>query len=523
MFGIRRKHKAQKAIAEVHQTLMQTNLTTAGNVGASNKEGRGFQVYTMSQLMGITGTAKDGSRVTGYYEQPIFYLTLEERISIFRLCSPVFAVITSRMNRISGMEWKVVADKQQEDKLYERLKSLKQVCDEYKETQDLPFQVARQRLIQEIRSTLPDILPDLSNFQKSLIRWKRRIDAQKVDSADWAREWVMQPNINDKFPDLTKKMIADLMIHGSVALYKDVTSNKVENVYALPGGTVLPLKNVYAGGVQGFVQIMLGYAPQIFFGNELAYASYIPTTARSHGFIPLEALINKISESLLFDKLMADQADGTRLPEKMVIIANASPFGSMDKEFNVPVDEDEQKRVEQKLNTPKKGAIMTFTGNNATVVDLSRENTMQIQMQRQKDIREEVGLIFQATPMEMSLAGGDNTSGRSTSEAQEQIYHSSGILPIVKILETLWNYDILPYRFGPGYKIEFSVEKSEKEEMETLKAKMDTGVFSINEVRTDDLNLDPFPDEKFDVPIAGGGAQEGQEGQEGGNPLAGMM
>lgn len=514
------KRTAHKAIAGVHETLMQTNLSDAGAV--SQKDGRGYQIYTMSQLMGITGAAKDGSRVTGYYEQPIFYLTLEERVSIFRLCSPVFSVVTSRMNRISGMDWTVVSDKYQEDKLYERLRALKQVCDEYKDSKEVAFQIARQKLMTELRTTLPDILPDLSNFQNALIRWKRRIANQKTQSGDWVKDWMMQPNINDKFPDLTKKMIMDLMIHGSVAMYKETMNNKVENVYALPGGTVLPLKNVFAGGVQGFVQIMLGYEPQIMYGNEMAFATYIPTTARSHGFIPLEALINKISESLLFDKLMADQADGSKPPEKMVIIANASPFGSMDKEFNIPMDQDEQKRVEQKLNTPKKGAIMTFTGNTATVVDLSRENTMSIQMQRQKDIREEVGLIFQATPMEMSLAGGDNTSGRSTSEAQEQIYHSSGVLPIVKILETMWNYDILPYRFGPGYKLEFSVEKSEKEKMETLKAKMDTGVFSINEVRSDDLNLDPFPDEKFDVPQAGGGA--GQEaGGEGANPMGGIM
>jgi hypothetical protein len=514
-----KRNKAQKAIAGVHETLMQTNMSEAGAV--SQRDGRGYQVYTMSQLMGITGAAKDGSRVTGYYEQPIFYLTLEERVSIFRLCSPVFSVVTSRMNRISGMDWTVVCDKYQEDKLYERLRALKQVCDEYQSSKEVPFQVARQKLLQEIRTTLPDVLPDLSNFQNALIRWKRRIAHQKTQSGEWVKDWMMQPNINDKFPDLTKKMIMDLMVHGSVAMYKETMNNKVENVYALPGGTVLPLKNVFAGGVQGFVQIMLGYEPQIMYGNEMAYATYIPTTARSHGFIPLEALINKISESLLFDKLMADQADGTKLPEKMVIIANASPFGTMDKEFNIPIDQDEQKRVEQKLNTPKKGAIMTFTGNTATVVDLSRENTMSIQMQRQKDIREEVGLIFQATPMEMSLSGSDDTSGRSTSEAQERIYHSSGVLPIVKILETLWNYDILPYRFGPGYKLEFSVEKSEKEEMETLKAKMDTGVFSINEVRSDDLNLDPFPDEKFDVPQAGGGA--GDAGGEGANPMGGGM
>jgi hypothetical protein len=49
---------------------------------------------------------------------------------------------------------------------------------------------------------------------------------------------------------------------------------------------------------------------------------------------------------------------------------------------------------------------------------------------------------------------------------------------------------------------------------------MDTGVYSINEVRTDDLNLDPFNDKKFDVPQApsnaGGDEQQGQADQAGG-------
>ena len=131
----------------------------------------------------------------------------------------MYSVITSRMNRIAGMDWKIVSDKQQEDKLYERLKDLKQICDEYKETVEMPYQIARQKLIQEIRMTMPDVLPDLSNFQSALIRWKRRIQSQSTDQADWIREWVMQPNITDKFPDFTKKQIMDLMVHGASATY----------------------------------------------------------------------------------------------------------------------------------------------------------------------------------------------------------------------------------------------------------------------------------------------------------------
>ena len=58
--------------------------------------------------------------------------------------------------------------------------------------------------------------------------------------------------------------------------------------------------------------------------------------------------------------------------------------------------------------------------------------------------------------------------------------------------------------------------------MEALKAKMDTGVYSINEVRTDDLNLDPFNDKKFDVPQAPSNAG-GDEQQQGQSPNGGLF
>jgi hypothetical protein len=493
------KRKVEKNLAQANDTLSPNNI--AGVAGYN--EGRGIQIYTMSQLMGITGNAKGGERIHGRHEQPLFYLSIEERINIYRLCAPVFAVVTSRMNRIAGLDWHVNFDKDYEDKTYEALKTYAQIYNEYLSSTKLEHLVVKSRMLQEIKKHLPDVLDDMSNFQTALSRWRRRIQTQNSDNANEVASWLKQPNIEDKFEDFVKKMIFDLMIHGAFSVYKENLNGMMENIYALPGGTVLPLKNIYAGGVQGFVQVITGFQPQIFFANELAYTNYIPSTARNYGFIPLEALINKIAETLMFDKLMAEQADGTKMPEKMVIVSNPSPFGSEQNDYKVPLDVDEQHRVEKKINTPIKGAIMTFTGNTATVVDLTRENTMAAQMTRQKDIREEVGMVFQATPMEMSLDGSENTSGRSTSETQESIFRSSGILPIIKIIEAFFEQDILPFKFGTGFKLEFNIEKSEREKMEALQAKMNTGLFSVNEVRVDDLNLDPYSDPKYDFPQGG--------------------
>jgi hypothetical protein len=490
----------EKTIADVNETL-HPRIPSLAIGNETNK--RGMNVYTISQLMAITGKDKDGKHLTGTYDQSIFYLNYDERIQIFRLCSPVNAVVSNRMNVIAGLDFDIVSDKKNEDKIAEQLKNYRDFYKEIEKQIDIKYVIAKGSIVRDVQYILPDCLPDLSNFDKAMLRWKKRIQLVNAEESDWIKEWILQPNVNDRYEEFIKKIIFDLLIHGNFAIYKESLGGKIENLYALPGGTVIPLKNKFVSGTNAYVQVTNRMdEPQIFFSDEISYANYMPSTARAYGFIPLEALINKIAESLLFDRLMADQADGTKPPEKMIIIAENSPFGDLGKEFQIPIDPDEQQRIEAKVNAPKKNAIMTFSGNTVQVVDLSRENTMSIQMQRQKDIREEVGMVFQATSMEMNLAGGDNVSGRSTAEAQREIYFSRGINPIIKTIEQVYNRDILPFRFGAGWKLEYKAGKDETEEMELLQRKVQTGLYSVNELRIDELNENPFPGEQFDVPSA---------------------
>lgn len=502
----RREIQVNKAIADIEQTLSPLNI----NIDANNR--RGAMVYSLSQLMAITGTTKDGKRATVNYDQSIFYLSFEDRINIFRSCIPVHAVVANRMNTISAFDFEIISEKKTEDRIYERLKNLKNIYDEYKNTTEPKYLIVKGVIYKELTETLIDMLPDFSNFNTSLLRWRKRIKDMNVDKGDWIKSWMMQPNINDTYESFIKKAIFDLMIHGNFACYKECLNNKIENIYLLPGGSVFPVKNKYAGGANSYVQVMQGFTdPKIYFDDELSYFDWLPNTARSYGFQPLEALINKIAETMFFDKLMADQADGTSVPEKMVIVTDQNPFGDLSKEFTTPINSDEQKRIENKINTPLKGKVMTFSGNNVQVVDLSRENTMGIQIQRQKDIREEVGLIFQATSQEMNLTGSDTLSGRSTAEAQREIYHSRAVLPIIKIMQIFWERNILPFRFGPGWHIEYNSGKSESEDIELLGKKMATGIYSVNEIREIELNIDPFKDEQFNQPSGAAQKPDGSQ------------
>jgi len=495
-------------IADLQQTL---NMSPAG-VREEEFNQRGLQVYTTSQLMGITGRTQDGSRLFGYYDQPIYYLTLDERLAIFRLCAPVNAVVTSRMNTISAMDFEVIPDKKIEDRKYDSLKKMKTVFDEYIGSNSTPHKIAALAISGEIKKTLPDILPDLSNFNSAALRWHRRNQTQKVEQAEWIRDWMMRPNSRDRYEDIIKMMVQDLMIHGSNCLYKQVVDGKLENVYCLPGGSVLPLRSKFVGGITAYAQMTnVVDDPLIYFENEVSYASYCPTSARGYGFIPLEALINAVAEILLFQQLCAEQADGTRPPEKMVIVTNNSPFGDLDKSQSIPIPVEEQKRIEKKLNTPKKDRIVTMTGNGATIVDISKENLMAIQMMREKDLLNLVGMVFQATPMEMNLAGSDNTSGRETSETQKDTYYSRAVLPIIKILEQQWDCDILPYRFGSGWNVNYKLSKDDSEEIQKVAAKLASGAYTVNEIREFDLNFDPFPEDVYNRPSGAAKQPDGSQ------------
>ena len=480
----------EKGLADSYRTL--TNLPTKPPEGQ-----RGYSVYSMSELFGVTGYDKEGQRITGKYEQSYFYLSVYDRIEIARLCSPVAGIVSSRQNRISGLNWKIIPE--DTDKMCDRLQEMKQIYDEYESSTDQKYVFMRAYISKKIRDVLVDSLPDLSNFRTSLLRYKKKAERNRMDSARAAEAWLEQPNVNDRWDDFVKKYVFDLMIHGSVSCYKQYKDGIIENFFILPGGSVYPLKTEYVTTMDAYVQMMEGYDPQIYFRSELSFENYLPTSARAYGNIPLEALINKIAESMLFDKLMADQADGSQLPNKMVVMGNNSPFGNLTENFEI-MDKGEQKRLEAKLMEYKKGGIVTFSGNTATVLDLTRENTMSVQMQRQKDIREDVGLVFNASNMEMNLTGSSNTSGRETGETQMEISEGRGIVPICYIIENMINKEILPYRFGPGFTFEFDKGQIREADIDRIMKMVQTGAYSINEIRVNGFAEDPVDDPKADIP-----------------------
>jgi len=463
---------------------------------------RGINVYSTTDLLGIAGRDKQGKLIQAQIEHPILTLTIDERIDIFRFCADVFGVVAARMHRIAGLEWKVRADSKEEDRMAASLKDAYQVFKEYEGVLELEFMMTRYRMYRFVHSKLRDVLPDMSNFTQSLSRWSRRIKDRNEDRSEEIQEWLKEPNQGIDLMNFVKMWIFDLMVHGGSSVYKQVgPDQRIDNFYNLPGGTVHPLKNKFVGGPNVYVQTIDTEEPQIYFDNEISYTKYVPTSANSHGMVPLEALVNKVAESMLFDRKAADEADGTRPPEKLIVFGDNAPFGGLDQEFSVPINKEEQIRIEAAINEAKKEAIRTLSGVGTPIaVDLSRADQFPHHMERQRQIREYVGLVFQASNIEMNLTGSDDTSGRSTSESQERIDKQKGIWPIVLLLQDFFSQDIIPYRFGSGYTFEYAPGQSEMETVKLVKEKLGSGAWTVNEVRSEDLGKDTFQGEEYDKP-----------------------
>lgn len=472
-----------------------------GVVEASNlKNRRGITARDPYAVMNRWAVDKDGEVQSAQYQIPLFTLTVDERLAMFQRCAPIFGVVTGRMNRVAGMAWRVVRHKKEEDRIAQVLKENKQIFDEF--DSDDPHDLGiRIKCLKEIFRYLPDVKMDLSNFDNALLRWSRRINSQAEDKCSEIEDWLRQPNQEQTFEDLIKEIVFDLHIHGNAVPYKEVQRGRIENIYCLAGGSTVPVTGQFVGDPVAYLQLTDTLHPQLYYQNEVEYLRYAPNSNDPYGSVPLEALVNKVAESLMFDERCAEMADGSNQPSKLLAFGDNSVMGAIGEKFDTPMDKNEQKRLEAQINEYRKEAIRIITGHGVPVaVDVSRADTFGQQNERQKMIREEVGVVFGASNMELNLSGSDNTSGRQTSETQERYDLYKGIFPTIQNLENFWNLRVLPFRYGSGYEFKYDQQDTDAKKIREAGEKLQTGLYSVNEIRTKDLGEDAYPEEQFNRP-----------------------
>ena len=469
-----------------------------------NIEDRGLNVYNISELFGVSGRAQDGNILRGTIQRPLFSLSIQDRIEMFKRSTMLQGVVTSRAKRISALNWKITKKTKDDKRFIAEINEYKELYNEF-DGIDLKSVTIRFQMKNKIQSMLPEVKGDLSNFDSALRRYKKRTDRTNEDNSTEIEEWIKTPSLGITISEFIHKMVIDLMVHGSNGIYKEYNDNKLDNFYMLPGGTIFPYRQIHVGGPEIYFQMIPSLEVKAYFSNEISYIRYIPVSWQTMGEVPLEALINKIAESILFDKRAADQADGTRPPEKAIAFGkNPAPMGGLtDNMFEMPMDKGEQKRIETKLNEARKEAIITLSGvGHPVVVDLSKSDTFAAQQARQDKLLRDVALIYNMTNMEINLAGGEFTSGKETSDVQKEIEQEKGIGPIIKMIEHFINRDILSVRYGYDYEFNFDVGLSDQEQTDLEQKKINTGTYAVNEIR-EKRGDDVYSEDEYNRPPLG--------------------
>jgi hypothetical protein len=515
----------------------------ANNVALSDRRKRGLSVYNYSALISQAGRDRYGRMQTAEYLLPYFSLTISDRIDMARACGSIFGVVTGRMNTISGLEWKVSRKRKNEDRIAFQLKTAKQMIDERQAKapsgsagplpspdtfqqpvgpslasmkQDAQNKIIVRKCKQFLMGELPDLLDDLSNFEKAFTRWSHRIKDKHEDECTAIEEWMKHPNLQDTFEDFTKKLIFDEHVHGLAVPYKRTVRGKIEQIYMLPGGCCFPIHGRHVGDAVGVIQMVDGAEAQLFYGDECSVLQYAPYSGDPYGLVPLEALVNKVAELLLFDERAAQMADGTKPPDKLIAFGENTPWGNLQSEFQMPMNKDEQKRLETVINEWRKEAVRVISGHGTpVVVDVTRADVFKDQSERQRMVREEVGLVFGASNAEMNLSGSESTSGRDSSKTQERKDQNKGIYPHIQIIENFWNHHVFPFRYGEDYEFEFASGVSEQDKIDIWTKMLQSGLYSVNDIRRDEMGLEPYSQEdsqnQFDLP---NGAQSQQQSPE---------
>lgn len=467
------------------------------------QEWRGINVYSLSDIMAVQGRGKNGDLVHGSVEVPMYALSVRDRTEMFARTPILQGVITGRAKRISGLNWQIVHKNKHEEETVTKLKEYKEIFTEYSGSRELKDIILCAKLKNAIQQEMPDVMDNLTNFSTALRRYTSKYTRSYINRADEITEWLSTPNIHDTFEQFLQKAVIDLMVHGALAVYKETLNKRIDNIYILPGGSVFPFRSTKVGGAHAFFQMIPGIDAKMYFSDEISFLSYIPNSWQSYGTIPIEALINKIAETLMFDKLSADRADGSSPPQKIVVFGqNASPFGGITSSgFDLPDQQEEQKRIESKLNELRMNAIVTLTGvGSPLVLDISKADTFVAQQTRQDKILRDIALIYNMSNMEVNLAGGEFTSGKETSEVQNEIEKEKGIKPILMSLTNMINREILPMRFGYDYEIKFTPESSESDRVALDSKKYASGSYDVNQIRVA-RGDDPYEESIYDRPM----------------------
>ncbi|HEY9245677.1 MAG TPA: hypothetical protein VIO11_02410, partial [Candidatus Methanoperedens sp.] len=241
------------------------------------KTPRGYQIVYTNQLMSTSGLNQSGQMVKGQFEYPWFTLMPNERVELCKKTSTIFGIITSRMNQISSQGFRVTRDTSLFEKEVQDMKSIKSIYDEYINFSDPKYNIAAVLIGKELQKKLPELLPDLSNFDKCIIRLNRTAYRRNRVSAEAVEAWMEKPNRKEDYEDVIKKYVWSLLVHGAADIYKKWDGNDLESFHSLPGGGIFQVINeTIDNNSPEYVQMIWGKTPLFYTDREILHDIYLP-------------------------------------------------------------------------------------------------------------------------------------------------------------------------------------------------------------------------------------------------------
>lgn len=464
---------------------------------------RGYIILNLTQLRNKSGHTASGGTYSGRVDTFRDILLPQDRNTIIMLFTPLFSIISNVAKMISSIKYSFQAEKHHIDRIEHELRkyySINQDYNNYYEmTKDVKYLIQSLFLKKIMIDFLAEygLLPDLSNFEKSMLFWKRDVQFYKIDHQRFINEWFEHPNEMDTQEEYIEKWIYDYMVHGATASYIDCNHNP----WILAGGTVRQyyertITELKRKGV-GYVQIL----PVInrafsYLHSEIDYTRFMPVSWRATGLNPVENLLTEIIEFGNFDQLATELSNKETPPSKMVLLLRKNEIGNIDEKDIVKIleetTEESQERLEEKLKEPVKGGIVTHRGDNVVVVDLSRTDYMIPGSQRQQELKKRFAMTFGLTSLDMNEMVEIN---RATSETEYNLMKARAVMPILSKFRNHIN-NVIRRKFG-RFTLEIGSSGNEIDWGKINQIKQ-SGVTTVNEIRTQELNLMPLPQEEAD-------------------------
>jgi len=293
-------------------------------------------------------------------------------------------------------------------------------------------------------------------------------------------EFFNNPNANDEtFRQLLAKVLTDVLVYDAGVIekvYSAANKKKLLEIYARDGSTFRPIIDQEKHGVLIGYQQYWGVDKAVEFDkDEIIYLMMYPNTKSPYGQPIIESIVDEVASLLFANEQVADSFTMDEIPPGILNL------GMIGKEAYKRA----QARFRERRGERSKREMNIVYGTTGVEwIDFKRANREMQLDELRRSIERVIFRNFGLQPIEYGAVSDVN---RSTALFQLRIAENRMLIPLINMLTTYINKDILEASGYPELQIHFIRKMYEDEEAESRAASryVKTGIKTINEVRAE--------------------------------------